>query len=121
MHQEDLFGDNLTAAVKKTRAPRKPRESKAEEAPAIRSLVGSRNVARARIILEASDEIPPTGLPIGHNGDTYVIVPGEPVEVPEFLLEILDNAVTSIPVIDPQTRQPMGYRERLRYSYRRVG
>lgn len=75
---------------------------------------------RVKIWLEESDEIPPTGLPLGHNGTAYVIKPGEEVEIPEFLLEILDHAVMSSAVLDPQTRQVVGWRDRLRYPYRRL-
>ena len=75
---------------------------------------------RVKIWLEESDDIPPTGLPLGHNGVSYIIRPGEAVEVPEFLIEVLDNAVMAAPVVDPQTRQVIGYRDRLRYPYRRL-
>lgn len=73
-----------------------------------------------RIILEENDEIPPTGLPIGHNGKVFVIRPGEEVDVPPSLLEILDQAVMAVPQIDPQTKQIVGYRDKMRYSYRVV-
>lgn len=73
---------------------------------------------RVKILLEENDDIPPTGLFLGHNGRSYMLRPGEPVEVPRPLLEILDHAVMSAPQLDPQTKQVMGYRERMRYPYR---
>lgn len=72
------------------------------------------------IVLEESADIPPTGLPIGHNGNPFIIKPGEPVEVYDFLLEILDHAVQSGPVVHPQTGQVIGYRDRQRFPYRRI-
>lgn len=75
---------------------------------------------RVKIILEENEAIPPTGLPLQHNGRAIVIMPGEIVEIPQEYLEILDHAVMSSPVVDPQTKQVLGYRDRLRYSYRRL-
>lgn len=75
---------------------------------------------RTWILLEDNDDIPPTGLYIGHNGTGYLLVPGEVVAVPNFLLEILDHAVTSVAVTDPKTRRVVGHRERMRFPYRRV-
>lgn len=75
---------------------------------------------RVQIFLEENDTIPPTGLYIAHNGTPYVIKPGEAVWVPEELLEILDNAVQSYPVVDPETRKVIDTRDRLRYPYRRL-
>jgi hypothetical protein len=75
---------------------------------------------RVKIVLAENDDIPPTGLFVGLNGRGFLIKPGEPVEVPRGVLEILDNAVMSAPQIDPQTRQVMGYRERMRFPYRLV-
>jgi hypothetical protein len=31
------------------------------------------------IVLEESSDVPPTGLPIGVNGDVMMVLPGEPV------------------------------------------
>lgn len=73
-----------------------------------------------KIILEENADIPPTGLFLGHNGRGYLIVPGEVVDIPRHILEILDHAVMSTPQTDPSTKQVIGYRERMRYPYRVV-
>lgn len=75
---------------------------------------------RVWITLEDSDDIPPTGLFLGHNGNSYLLIPGEPVAVPSFLLEILDHAVTSSAQVDPRTKRVIGHRQRMRFPYRRV-
>ena len=75
---------------------------------------------RIWIMLEENDDIPPTGLFIGHNGTGYLLRAGEPVPVPAHLLNVLDDAIASYPVTNPATGQVSGYRERRRYNYRRV-
>lgn len=75
---------------------------------------------RTWIQLEENDEIPPTGQFFGHNGDSYLLKPGEPAHVPNKIIEILDHAVTSSPVVDPVTKQVIGHRDRMRFPYRRV-
>jgi hypothetical protein len=75
---------------------------------------------RVWIILEENDDIPPTGLYVGHNGTGYLIRTGEPVSVPTHVLGVLDTAITTVSVTDPTTRQVVGHRERMRYPYRRV-
>ena len=91
------LGNNLDVKIQKVR---QPPSSKPET---------------VKIILEENDDIPPTGLFVGHNGKSFLIRAGEPVDVPRYLLEILDNAVMSSPQVDPSTKQVIGYRERMRY------
>lgn len=71
-----------------------------------------------RIILEENDNIPPTGLFVGENGRGYLIRPGEEVDIPTGVLEILTNAVVSVPTIDPQSLQVIGYRDKMMYPHR---
>lgn len=75
---------------------------------------------RVKIILEEHEDIPPTGLFVGHNGRGYMLRTGVEIDAPVELIEILDNAVKSAPVIDPQSRRVVGHRDQRRFPYRRV-
>lgn len=77
-------------------------------------------IARTRIILEESEHIPPTGLFVGDNGVGYILRPGEEINVPAGVLEILSNAITAVPVVDPQSLQIVGYRPKQMYPFRRL-
>lgn len=70
------------------------------------------------VMFEETDEIPPTGQFISINGDAFVIVPGEEVTVPDFLLAHVDNCISGRPVVNPQTRKVVSYRNRSRFPYR---
>ena len=72
------------------------------------------------VILDDNDDIPPTGLFVGHNGHGFLIATGVPVRVPNYVLQILDDAVMDAPIINPSDKKVMGYRPRPRYTYRRV-
>lgn len=71
------------------------------------------------IILEESDEIPPTGQFVGVNGRTWMIRPGEPVTVPECVLEALNDAASSVPRTD-QNGNILDFRDKQRLPYRLV-
>lgn len=75
---------------------------------------------RVRIILEENENIPPTGQFIGLQGRGYMLRAGEPADVPIGIINILNDAVESVPIVDPQTQQVQGYRNKLRFPYRIV-
>lgn len=73
---------------------------------------------KIRIILEENDEIPPTGQFFGINGAGFLLKPGVEADVPDSIIEILNNAVKSKPVIDPNTRRINDWRNTPRFPYR---
>lgn len=76
---------------------------------------------RVRIILEENDNIPPTGQFFGVQGIGYMLKPGIEALVPRSIISILDTAVMATPIINPETQQVTGFRDRLRFPYRVVG
>lgn len=78
-----------------------------------------RDAKRVKIVLEANANIPPTGQYIGVNGTGYLLLPGKEVEVPEFILDVLDAAVEHRPVMNEQGNIA-GYEAFTRYPYRIV-
>lgn len=103
---QDELGSNLepTPASKRAKAKAKVKDTS----------------DRIWIQLEENEDIPPTGLFLGHNGNGYLIEAGKPVHVPPHIVEILDHAVITVPQVDPTTRRVIGHRERMRFPYRRV-
>jgi hypothetical protein len=120
-------GDEADQAPKA--AAKKPTAKKAddepEQAPKPKRKPAAKKVTtpksdRVTILLEENDDIPPNGLFLGLNGRGYLLRPGEKVSVPIGIVEILENAVMSAPVVDQQTKQVIGYRDRLKYPFRKV-
>jgi hypothetical protein len=75
---------------------------------------------RIWIVLEDNDDIPPGGQFIGVDGAAFSLKPGIEAWVPVGICDVLDQAVKSIPVVDENTRQIIGYKDRLRFPYRIV-
>lgn len=97
-----------------------PRTYSGQMDPKTRAMFKKAGIEVRTIVLEENESIPPTGLFIGHNGRSYMISPGEEVDVPDFLLSVLDDAVMSAPVVDAKSRKVLGYRSRSKYPYRDV-
>lgn len=74
---------------------------------------------KIRIVLEENDNIPPTGLFLGINGKSYMIRPGEEVDVPSEVVECLNDAVMATPKTD-NNGNITDYRNRLRFPYRLI-
>ena len=72
---------------------------------------------RVRILLEDNDAIPPGGQFAQANGVPFLLQSGMEMDAPVSLLDVLDHAITSVPVCD-QDRNIIGYRDRLRFPYR---
>ena len=106
-------GNLVLAPAVKAKAPRKAKESPEAGVPAAPQL------RRTRIVLEDNEQIGPNGQFFGADGVGYMLRPGEEADVPDSILNILDTAVGSVPVVD-STDTVVGYRNRLRFPYRIV-
>lgn len=102
----DLLGSNIPAAPRaNTKTVKKP----AEGMPKYQ-----------RINLDENESIPPTGLFIGHNGKGYLLRAGEEANVPTEVIQILRDAIVSIPQTDG-SGTVIGYRDRPKYPFRVIG
>ncbi|PFH12847.1 MULTISPECIES: hypothetical protein [Burkholderia] len=111
MSQSDLNAAADALAAGDVTAPLAPRgQRKAAEKQAAPE-------KKIKIMLEDIDEIPPGGQFIGVNGRTFLIKAGVEVEVPECVVDVLDHAVMSVPVLD-EMKSVIGYKDRLRFPYR---
>jgi hypothetical protein len=74
---------------------------------------------RIVIILEASDKIPPTGQFFGLDGVGYMLKAGMEAAVPKGIVDILNHAITSVPIVDTNdANRVVGYQDQLRFPYR---
>ena len=112
------LGDNMTVdaepVVTKRPMPATKVAAKPKEATAAKP-VGMPTTIRVRI--EENPAIPPSGLFVGLNGRGYLIRPGEEVNLPVGVVEVLKNAVESAPVLKAGTNQIIGFRPRMRYPF----
>ncbi|WP_105133475.1 hypothetical protein [Burkholderia sp. BE12] len=108
MSQSDLNTAADALAAGDVSTPLAPRKG-VKTAPAVEKKV--------KIMLEDIDEIPPGGQFVSVNGRTFLIKAGVEVEVPECVLDVLDHAVMSVPVLD-EMKSVIGYKDRLRFPYR---
>lgn len=113
--------ENTDTVERPKRIRRTKAQIEADNASVLASATKNAQGDRVKIIIEESDEIPPTGLPLGHNGDQVYVIPGEVVNIPRKFLEILDNAIVSVSMTDPNTKQVIGTRDKRKYPYRIVG
>jgi len=102
-----------------TITPRNAR-STISDAPAPVASPPVQTAKRFKVILEEDTGIPPTGLFISANGRPYLLMAGVEAQVPQEVISVLNDAVISVPIIDPQSQRVTGYRQRLRFPYRRV-
>jgi hypothetical protein len=119
---DDESAGNLAAPpVAAVPAPKpkalKPKAAKVVEEPVIEVIPAA---ARVKIILEENDNIPPTGLFIGSNGRSFLLRPGEEVEVPVEVIEVLNDAVEDVPRTDGNNNV-VDYRKKMRFPYRLIG
>lgn len=130
MAPEVQIEDNVPApeeGAKQEAAPEKPaakkpaaKKSAAKKEPKYAWQRKYPDAKAVTVIFEESDDIPPTGQFIAINGEAFVIVPGEEVTVPDFLLETVNNSISGRPVLNPQTNKVVSYRSRSRFPYRIV-
>lgn len=74
---------------------------------------------RTWIMIEDHPDIPPSGLPLSVNGDAILVMTGEPVHLPNRYVGVLEDAIMGAPTLD-KGGKVTGYRERHRFSFRRV-
>lgn len=115
--EKSIRAEMAAEAKAKAAKEAKARKGKAKDAEDAPEPAGPHD-GWVKIQLENADDIPPNGLFVGVNGVGHVLTPGIPLLVPPGVVEVLRNAVMATPMIDPRTRQVMGYRDQMKYNFR---
>lgn len=71
-----------------------------------------------RVMFDDVEEAVGGNIFVSINGEAFLIKTGIEVDVPDFLLDHLDNSVTGEPIVDQRTRRVAGYRNVTRFPYR---
>lgn len=71
-----------------------------------------------RVVMDDVDGYSPGGQFFGINGRAWMLQGGRTYVIPEALKTVLDQALESVAVLNPDTRRIEGYRNRLRFPYR---
>jgi hypothetical protein len=109
----------LMAGVMAGQVVAKPTDDHLFAVAAAEPMPAPKVLPRIKIILEDNENIPPGGQFISIDGVPYMLQPNHEVDVPVNLLDVLDHAITSVPVVD-ENRNVIGYKDRLRFPYRVV-
>lgn len=113
-----MADDDLMVEDDFNNIPPEPAPKRATPREMMRDATNGIKAKTVRVILEEVEDIPPIGLFVGLNGTGYLIKPGVEVDLPLPVIEILNNAVQSTPIVDPDSKMVTGWRERMRYPYR---
>lgn len=71
-----------------------------------------------KIILDPHDDIPTNGgLYVGYNGRQFMLPTNRAILVPQGVIDVLNDAVTAVPVRDPETMKLIGSRPQRRFQY----
>ena len=108
----------LMAGVMSGIAPAaRPTDEQLQAAAVAEPTPEAKPMPRVRIMLEDNDNVGPGGQFLSVDGVPYLLQPNMEADVPVNLLDVLDHAITSVPITD-ENRNVIGYRDRLRFPYR---
>jgi hypothetical protein len=110
-------GEAISRAKVPLESPQKRAARTRAANKAIKAVMSGKSPETVRIQLEETDNMSPTGQFFGLNGVPYNLRPGEPAVVPVGLLNILNDAVMSVPIMNAD-QSVGGYKDRLRFPYR---
>lgn len=116
----DLFNDLDSNLGDEPEAPRPQSRNAARRLAAQKRIEDAapevKKDGRVCIILQRNENIPPTGLFVGHNGTPYIVKAGEPVMVPQGVVNVLNDAVMDMPIIG-DSQSVIGYQKQLRFPF----